>query len=68
MMKAPCQGCADRTVKPNCHTTCVKYLAYAEERENIRNIMRQAHETDHLLLLGAQRIKREKFRKRKGQK
>ena len=26
--EAPCQGCEDRTVEPNCHMTCEKFLKY----------------------------------------
>ena len=39
-MRAPCKDCPDRTVEPNCHTTCAKYLEYRaildERNENKR--------------------------------
>lgn len=27
-MTAPCKNCPDRTIEPNCHTTCKKYLEW----------------------------------------
>ena len=30
---APCRDCPDR--KPNCHSTCEKYLKFREEREKV---------------------------------
>ena len=35
-MRAPCLGCEDRTVVPNCHMGCKRYQEYATEREKIR--------------------------------
>ena len=35
-MTAPCRGCPERTVEPNCHTDCPRYQAYRESRERIR--------------------------------
>lgn len=35
-MRAPCLGCEDRTVTPNCHMGCVRYQAFCTERERIR--------------------------------
>lgn len=26
--EAPCKGCIERTVEPNCHTACPRYLAF----------------------------------------
>lgn len=26
--EAPCKGCPDRTVEPNCHVTCPRYQSY----------------------------------------
>ncbi len=31
MANAPCKGCPDRTVEPNCHMTCEKYIAFQQE-------------------------------------
>lgn len=25
---APCKGCTDRTIEPNCHMTCERYLSF----------------------------------------
>lgn len=36
-MKAPCKDCPDRYV--DCHSRCKKYLAYAAEREMIREAL-----------------------------
>lgn len=30
-MTAPCKGCQNRTVEPNCHMGCEKYLAFRRE-------------------------------------
>ena len=27
---APCKNCQERTIEPNCHSTCEKYLKYVE--------------------------------------
>lgn len=39
-MNAPCKvngvDCPDRTVEPNCHATCKRYLEFDEERKKIR--------------------------------
>ena len=39
-MKPPCKvngvNCPDRTIEPNCHSTCEKYLAFVASRENAR--------------------------------
>lgn len=32
----PCKGCTDRTIEPNCHSTCEKYLAAKEKNEQIQ--------------------------------
>lgn len=34
-MKSPCKGCEDRTVEPNCHMTCDRYLAYEASRKEL---------------------------------
>lgn len=65
-MKAPCLGCTERTVIPNCHGACERYKAFTSERELIREIKMQEHEANHLLVKGKQKIKKEKFRRKKG--
>lgn len=42
-MDAPCKGCLDRTVTPNCHATCEAYLAYRAERDFILQARKAAH-------------------------
>ena len=41
---APCKNCKERTIEPNCHTTCEKYLKYVdmckEYKEQERNYRR----------------------------
>ena len=64
-MKAPCEGCPDRTVSPNCHTTCEKYLSYAAYRERIRQARRLDHDATTALIRGAEKIKREAIRRSK---
>lgn len=34
--KAPCKGCADRCIEPNCHMTCALYLEYSKVNEALR--------------------------------
>lgn len=31
-----CKDCPDRTIQPNCHTTCEGYLARCKKNEEIR--------------------------------
>lgn len=42
MMQAQCKGCTERRI--GCHVTCEAYLAYAKEREAIRDARRQEGE------------------------
>ena len=35
-MTAPCKGCKDRCVEPNCHMTCQKYLDFVKCANKIR--------------------------------
>ena len=35
-MRAPCQHCERRTVRPNCHAACAAYKQFAAERERAR--------------------------------
>lgn len=46
MKMSPCKGCPDRSVSPNCHTACQRYLTYQAERQQIR----AAHHADSLVL------------------
>lgn len=65
-MTAPCKGCTEHTVQPNCHTTCRRYLEYVAERERIREARRIDHDTTSALIRGAEKIKREALRRSKG--
>lgn len=64
-MIAPCNGCSDRTVRPNCHSTCERYLAYAAEREKIREARKTQQDATTALIKGAEKIKREALRRSK---
>lgn len=33
MNDAPCKNCKDRTVEPNCHITCQKYIEFKKKRD-----------------------------------
>lgn len=37
MRFTPCKDCPDRTIEPNCHSTCEKFAAFTEEKERIKN-------------------------------
>lgn len=45
-LTAPCQNCPDRfqgdDTRPNCHTTCRKYLDYAAQNESNRQQYKQS--------------------------
>ena len=40
-----CQNCPDRTVKPNCHTTCEGYLERCKKFEAIREAKKRYADT-----------------------
>lgn len=33
---APCKGCKDRVVEPNCHMACEKYLEFVKNKEEYK--------------------------------
>jgi hypothetical protein len=37
-----CYNCPDRTIEPNCHTSCEKYLSQKEAWEKQKEAMREA--------------------------
>lgn len=41
MMIKCCKGCEERTVEPNCHMTCERYLEAVEEADRIREERRK---------------------------
>lgn len=64
-MKSPCtRDCPDRSITPNCHGTCERYLEYNAERERIRAKKAREHEAIHALVIGAQKIRLNAFRKK----
>lgn len=63
-MKAPCLGCTERTVTPNCHGTCERYKEFTAERERVREAKAREHEAIHALVTGARKIRQNAFRKR----
>lgn len=40
--QAPCRGCSDRTIEPNCHMTCERYLAFANDLASSRKKKQEA--------------------------
>lgn len=64
-MKAPCLGCHERTVSPNCHGTCERYKEYNEYRIQVRELKMREHEEEHLRIVGARKIRDEAFRRKK---
>ena len=64
-MKCPCKGCEHRTITPNCHMSCPPYLAYHAARDRINEKRREEREIIDALVTGAQKIKREVYRKTK---
>lgn len=50
-MKGPCKGCTTetgRSVEPNCHATCEKYLTYLEENNKRKKIINKARYLEHI--------------------
>lgn len=45
---APCRGCQDRVVEPNCHMTCERYLAFVEELERIKEEQKKEKESEYV--------------------
>ena len=44
----PCKDCPDRTVEPNCHMTCGKYLAYQAARRGELDTMSTKKQGDRI--------------------
>lgn len=45
-----CKGCEERTIEPNCHMTCERYLEALEEHHRIRDQkIREKHVWDYLM-------------------
>lgn len=42
MVNAPCKNCKDRTIEPNCHMSCVKYIEFTEENKRAREVREMA--------------------------
>lgn len=43
-MNAPCKGCPDRVVEPNCHMTCERYKEFQAYRQAIIDSRRDEQE------------------------
>ena len=56
-MMSPCKGCPDRSVSPNCHMSCERYIAYQQYREQIRAARAVDHAATSALLSGVRRVK-----------
>ena len=41
MKPNPCYRCPERTVEPNCHDACGRYLEWVAENENIKKERRK---------------------------
>lgn len=57
-MKSPCKGCTERSVQPNCHSTCERYLAYRawKDAQNAEKLQ-QVH-ADYVRLQGVEKCVR----------
>lgn len=45
-MRGICYQCKDRTIEPNCHTTCKKYLEAVEEFKNYKATVKKNRKED----------------------
>lgn len=43
---APCKGCKERTIEPNCHMICERYLEFIERR-NVRKAEEEKHHKEY---------------------
>lgn len=51
MISGPCKGCTPetgRSVEPNCHMTCEKYLAYRKRHEEEMNLIYEAKKMEQI--------------------
>ena len=48
-----CKGYPDRTVEPNCHMECERYLKAVEEHHRLMELERMEKETDYTLAVMA---------------
>ena len=47
-VQACCNGCQDRTIEPNCHTTCELYLEYRKELDKRNSNKAKLDQSDYL--------------------
>ena len=47
--KAPCLGCEDRTIEPNCHMRCEKYIEFQEEMKRANEVQKMMELVDRPL-------------------
>lgn len=72
MKNAPCynggKDCPDRTIEPNCHDTCERYLKWLDAHRSAIHNKRMPHEADAHTKENIERYcKRAKTKRRVGQ-
>ena len=45
---APCKGCQDRVIEPNCHITCIRYNEFVKQSEQYREEKYKAIEANRI--------------------
>ena len=55
---APCFGCDERTVEPNCHTTCTAYLEAARVRREAAEARKKSLQRDYGTCITSRRGRR----------
>lgn len=61
-VKNPCHECTRRSI--TCHGSCEDYALYSNYREQIREARRRDHDVTAALIAGAEKIKREVYRRK----
>lgn len=61
----PCINCEDRTVEPNCHTDCFKYLQFKERRQVIKDEKKKVDLLDNYENEFAAKVHYDRMRKNK---
>ena len=65
--QAPCRGCPDR--REACHSTCPRYIAYAELRERYRQERFLRNESNRIANSGAAKaVNKQRMRQKAGRK
>lgn len=66
MRSSPCKGCPDRTVTPNCHAACERYLAFDAERKRYNEARLVERCVTGARLAGQKKHKNEYIKHKKG--